>query len=346
MNGLQIHAYVQRELSGLMDPWDGYFTLNVVAVPEPVSYTVTYYANGGAFPGGATSMSGVLTDDYIQENGSYVGDLGDSGWVATPEREGYEFRGWSEDPDWVEGDMAYDDGSLNSDHYPDGMAITGDVSLYACWVAEQPEPTPTTLYTVTYDANGGTFGNSESTRTETSGDRVYTVSSTTPTMAGYDFSHWTLSNGNVYHPDEAIELNGDIMFTAQWTEHYDDAPTAVYISVYNEEDYTFYTDFYGGDTYFTVDSAVEGTGGSGLTYLWEESYDRSSWMEASWGDSESATLDYIIPGMSGYSEIRFFRLTVNGVHSNIATVRVVMDYMGVYCATLDANGGRFANGDT
>ena len=176
--------------------------------PEPATYTVTYYANGGAFPGGATSMSGVLTDDYIQENGSYVGDLGDSGWVATPEREGYEFRGWSEDPDWVEGDMAYDDGSLNSDHYPDGMAITGDVSLYACWVAEEPQRT----LSVTMD---------DVTQSAGMGAAFFAVASwsdgTEVTGAGYRW--YTLNDGNwveisgthgltTYYVATTIDMNG------------------------------------------------------------------------------------------------------------------------------------------
>ena len=211
MNGLQIHAYVQRELSGLMDPWDGYFTLNVVAVPEPVSYTVTYYANGGAFPGGATNMSGMLTEEYIQDHGSYVGDLGDNGWVATPEREGYEFWGWSENPDWVEGDMAYDDGSLNSDHYPDSMAITGDVSLYACWVAEEPQRTlSVTMDDVTqYAGMGAAFSAvaswSDGTEMTGAGYRWYTLNdgnwveiSGTNGLTTYNFATTIDMSGNRY----------------------------------------------------------------------------------------------------------------------------------------------------
>ena len=109
--------------------------------PEPVSYTVTYYANGGTFPNGATSVLGILTEEYLEENGFFVGDLGDNGWADTPERAGYVFVGWCENPERTEEDPIYDDGSLNSDHYPDVLLITGDLDLYACWVEEEPART-------------------------------------------------------------------------------------------------------------------------------------------------------------------------------------------------------------
>ena len=178
---------------------------------EPVSYTVTYWANGGAFPNGEESMWGTFTEEYLQENGYYVGDLGDNGWVETPEREGYEFWGWLETPEWTEDGCVYDDGSLNSDHCPSGMAITGDVDLYAYWVAEEPQRTlSVTMDDVTQSVGmGATFFAvpSWSDGTEVTGavyrwyvqnDGGWTEIPGTYSLTRYDFAPTIGMNGNRY----------------------------------------------------------------------------------------------------------------------------------------------------
>ena len=114
--------------------------LTLIAVwYDESGYRVTYDANGGTFPNGETEMTSVaFTQEYLQENGYYVGYLGNDNWIVTPVRGGDTFCGWSENPNWTEEDYVYDDGSLNSDHAPDGMAVNGNITLYACWVAEEP----------------------------------------------------------------------------------------------------------------------------------------------------------------------------------------------------------------
>ena len=182
--------------------------------PEPTTYTVTYNANGGTFPGGGTSQSGTFTEDYLTENGYYVGDLGNGNWVDTPQREGYEFCGWLDSPTWTEDDWLLDDGSLNSDGCPSGMEVTGDVVLYACWLENEPEPEPE-FCSVIFNANGGAFADEEQTHDElVDAGSLNLGDFEEPTREGYLFNGWTL-NGS---PVTTIEVSGDVTVYASWEQ--------------------------------------------------------------------------------------------------------------------------------
>jgi uncharacterized repeat protein (TIGR02543 family) len=75
-------------------------------------------------------------------------------------------------------------------------------------------PTPTT-YTVTYDCNGGTSGCPENVTDLEAGDEITLADG--PVKTDYDFAGW--SDGNTtYDEGDTYTVNGNVTFTAQWTE--------------------------------------------------------------------------------------------------------------------------------
>ena len=80
----------------------------------------------------------------------------------------------------------------------------------------QPGGTQPTTYTVTYDCNGGTSGcPNPSTLTVDAGSQIELADA--PSKDGFDFAGW--SDGNTtYDENEDYTVNGNVTFTAQWTE--------------------------------------------------------------------------------------------------------------------------------
>ena len=82
------------------------------------------------------------------------------------------------------------------------------------YTAAGSTPQPTT-YTVTYDCNGGTSGCPENVTGLEAGSAINLAGA--PSKTDYDFSGW--SDGNTtYDASAAYTVNGNVTFTAQWTE--------------------------------------------------------------------------------------------------------------------------------
>ena len=75
-------------------------------------------------------------------------------------------------------------------------------------------PTPTT-YTVTYDCNGGTSGCPENVTGIEAGTNITLEDG--PVKDGYDFSGWS-DGTTIYDEGDEYTVNGNVTFTAQWTE--------------------------------------------------------------------------------------------------------------------------------
>lgn len=159
-------------------------TLTLYAKWTPVTYTVSYNANGGSgAPGNQTKTYGV--------------DLTLSS--TKPTRTGYTFNGWNTNS------------SGTGTNYASGGKYTGNaaLTLYAKW-------TPNT-YTVSYNANGGSGAPGSQTKTH---DVNLTLSSTKPTRTGYTFVNWnTASNGTgtSYASGGTYSGNANLTLYAQWT---------------------------------------------------------------------------------------------------------------------------------
>lgn len=128
-----------------------------VSVPAWTSYTVQYNANGGS---GAPSSQTKWKDQTLKLS------------TTKPTRTGYSFLGWSTSS------------TATSATYSAGANYTTNAAatLYAVWKAN--------IYTVKYNANGGS--GAPSNQTKTYGETLK-LSSVKPTRTNYNFKGWGTS---------------------------------------------------------------------------------------------------------------------------------------------------------
>ena len=169
-------------------------TVTLYATWTPHTYTVNYDANDGT---GITDSSSHTYDE--------AKPLTANGFT----RVGYTFAGWATEAD---GDIVYtgEDSVLNLVS-EDGVAVT----LYAVW-------TPN-IYTVDYNANGGTGRTAPSSHTY---DEAKPLTANGFTRVGYTFAGWAASaDGGVVYTDEDSVLNlasengATVTLYAVWTPH-------------------------------------------------------------------------------------------------------------------------------
>ena len=155
----------------------------IVVVPAysaPITYTVTFAAGGGT--GTMADVTGISGEYTLPANGFTAPD-------------GKQFKAWS--VDGVEKAVG------------DKITVTADTTVTAIW-----EDIPATLYTITFNANGGSVTPATAT---TAADGKLT-SLPTPTRSGsYTFKSWytALSGGTQVTTDTVF--NADITIYAQWT---------------------------------------------------------------------------------------------------------------------------------
>ena len=155
----------------------------------PITYTVSYDANGGS----GAPASQTKTKDVALTLSS-----------TKPTRTGYKFLGWAASK------------TATSAQYQPGGSYTANaaVTLYAVW--------KTNDYTVSYDANGGTGAPAAQSKTH---GTALTLSSTKPTRTGYTFLGWAASKTATsaqYQPGGSYTANAAVTLYAVWKEN---APT-------------------------------------------------------------------------------------------------------------------------
>ena len=151
----------------------------------PKTYTVSYNANGGYnAPGKQTKTHGVsLTLSS-----------------SIPTRSGYTFLGWGTSSSSI--DVSYASGGR--------YTTNADITLYAVW-QKNPE-----MYTVTYDANGGSGAPSTQIKTE---GVALTLSSTIPIRSGYTFLGWNMSQSAIlpiYYAGGVYTFDASVTLYAVW----------------------------------------------------------------------------------------------------------------------------------
>ncbi|MFP3041899.1 InlB B-repeat-containing protein [Treponema primitia] len=141
----------------LATPWDfaadyaGGDNLTVYAAWTPITYTVTYYLNGG-------TNSPDNPETYTIEDADIL--------LATPTRAGYAFDGWYADTAYATAKPTIPTGS------------TGNITVYAKWSL--------ITYDIAYHLNGGTNGNNPTTYTVI----TPTITLAAPSRLGYTFGGW------------------------------------------------------------------------------------------------------------------------------------------------------------
>ena len=152
----------------------------------PITYTVSYDANGGS---GAPAAQTKTKDVALTLSST------------KPTRTGYKFLGWAASK------------TATSAQYQPGGSYTANaaVTLYAVW--------KTNDYTVSYDANGGTGAPAAQTKTH---GTALTLSSTKPTRTGYTFLGWAASKTATsaqYQPGGSYTANAAVTLYAVWKEN-------------------------------------------------------------------------------------------------------------------------------
>lgn len=148
------------------------------------SYTISFNANGGT--GAPSSIT-----KYATENVTIP--------LTKPGRTGYTFV------NWYTGNTTYNPG--------DTYTANASASLTAAWTPLK--------YFVEFDANGGTGAPSAQTKTH---DVTLTLSSTTPTRAGYIFKGWGTSASSTtaaYQPGGSYTNNSAATLYAIWESEYE-----------------------------------------------------------------------------------------------------------------------------
>ena len=154
--------------------------------PVPVTYTVTFDANGhGTAPASQTVESGKTATK-----------------PADPTASGWSFGGWYKE-------------AACTNAFDFATPITGSITLFAKWTEKDDggdEPPVVTKFTITYNLNGGTMDGKTGTVTVQVEDGA-TITLPKPTRSGYTFDYW---EGSRYEAGASYKVTGDHTFTAQW----------------------------------------------------------------------------------------------------------------------------------
>ena len=149
------------------------------------TYTVSYNANGGINP--PSSQTKIHGETLTLSS-------------SVPTRDGYDFKGWSTSS------------SATSATYAAGGSYTSNASttLYAVWEK--------TIFTVSYNANGGS--GAPASQTKTIGQSV-TISTVQPTRTNHAFMGWATSSTATspeYYGGETYYADASVTLYAVWVE--------------------------------------------------------------------------------------------------------------------------------
>ena len=151
-------------------------------------YTVSFDSN----PGDGSSEPTTADDIEVTYDDTYSN-------LPTVSRTGYSFAGWY---------MAGSDGTEVKDS--DRVTLTENQTLYAHWTADS--------YTVTFDANQGSFANGDTSTSSTQTyDSAYELPAD-PSRSGYSFAGWYTSSaaGTQVTSGTNVTTAGDHTLYARW----------------------------------------------------------------------------------------------------------------------------------
>lgn len=172
--------------------------------------TLTYDVNGGKESSTVTS--------YEKDTEATISDF-------KPTRDGYEFLGWSDDPNATEPKYRKND----------KIQMTRNITLYAVWLKLE-------TFKVTFDLAGGQ--GMDTTTIEVVQGKTFTVPGVELTKEGRTFGYWVDAEGNHYRSGAEVTPTSDLALTAVWQctvtfkLNYDGAPQDIVKLVKEGTDYT------------------------------------------------------------------------------------------------------------
>ena len=206
---LAVMAYLHRDNS-----YPGEFSVGYKGIPTYTYYsTITYYKNDGTNDvWKSNDWDGTETFTSTSKTESFK-IIVTSTSLKAPKRSGYDFLGWSTNPDATTAE--YHSGDLFCPYDAEKGGGKGPVSLYAVW-KKIPD-------VVTLDPQGGTGGNTQTTALY--GQKLPN-GLTAPTKEGYEFKGY-YSNANQEYQESTGENYGgkqyydkDMVGVADWDYTY------------------------------------------------------------------------------------------------------------------------------
>ena len=206
---LAVMAYLHRDNS-----YPGEFSVGYKGIPTYTYYsTITYYKNDGTNDvWKSNDWDGTETFTSTSKTESFK-IIVTSTSLKAPKRSGYDFLGWSTNPDATTAE--YHSGDLFCPYDVENGGGKGPVSLYAVW-SKIPD-------VVTLDPQGGTGGNTQTTALY--GQKLPN-GLTAPTKEGYEFKGY-YSNANQEYQESTGENYGgkqyydkDMVGVADWDYTY------------------------------------------------------------------------------------------------------------------------------
>lgn len=287
-------------------------------------YTIDFNPNGGRFIDGETSTKRLTVEEYVTPE------------LENPVRDGYIFAGWDQTV----------------------MPAQSNKTYTAVWKSNNPQK-----YNVTFDANGGTFEDGSSTKTQTVEEGNKPTEPKAPTRDGYTFVGWdseiSLVTGNKTYKAvwEKVLEKYNITFDANGGKFNDNKETKVIVTTEGQKPQVPENPTRDGYIFIGWDKEIaEANANTTYTAVWEkEKATYQITFDADGGTFEDGKDKQVVdtlegnvpeepkaPTKKGYKFVGWDKEITEAKENT--TYKATWEKVKTYEITFDADGGVFENG--
>ena len=287
-------------------------------------YTIDFNPNGGKFIDGETSTKRLTVEEYVTPE------------LENPVRDGYTFAGWDQTV----------------------MPAQSNKTYTAVWKSNNPQK-----YNVTFDANGGTFEDGSSTKTQTVEEGNKPTEPKAPTRDGYTFVGWdseiSLVTGNRTYKAvwEKVLEKYNITFDANGGKFNDNKETKVIVTTEGQKPQVPENPTRDGYIFSGWDKEIaEANANTTYTAVWEkEKATYQITFDADGGTFEDGKDKQVVdtlegnvpeepkaPTKKGYKFVGWDKEITEAKENT--TYKATWEKVKTYEITFDADGGVFENG--
>ena len=287
-------------------------------------YTIDFNPNGGKFIDGETSTKRLTVEEYVTPE------------LENPVRDGYTFAGWDQTV----------------------MPAQSNKTYTAVWKSNNPQK-----YNVTFDANGGTFEDGSSTKTQTVEEGNKPTEPKAPTRDGYTFVGWdseiSLVTGNKTYKAvwEKVLEKYNITFDANGGKFNDNKETKVIVTTEGQKPQVPENPTRDGYIFSGWDKEIaEANANTTYTAVWEkEKATYQITFDADGGTFEDGKDKQVVdtlegnvpeepkaPTKKGYKFVGWDKEITEAKENT--TYKATWEKVKTYEITFDADGGVFENG--
>lgn len=287
-------------------------------------YTIDFNPNGGRFIDGETSTKRLTVEEYVTPE------------LENPVRDGYIFAGWDQTV----------------------MPAQSNKTYTAVWKSNNPQK-----YNITFDANGGTFEDGSSTKTQTVEEGNKPTEPKAPTRDGYTFVGWdseiSLVTGNKTYKAvwEKVLEKYNITFDANGGKFNDNKETKVIVTTEGQKPQVPENPTRDGYIFIGWDKEIaEANANTTYTAVWEkEKATYQITFDADGGTFEDGKDKQVVdtlegnvpeepkaPTKKGYKFVGWDKEITEAKENT--TYKATWEKVKTYEITFDADGGVFENG--